>query len=707
MITKKTETLKKYFGYDTFRENQESIIQALIDGKDVLALMPTGGGKSICYQLPALLMKGTAIVLSPLISLMKDQVGGLRTNGIPAAFINSSLSSAVTAQVENDFVNGALKLLYVSPEKLISASFFSLLQKGNINLFAIDEAHCISSWGHDFRPEYAKLGFIKNQFPHIPIIALTATADKITRRDIVDQLKLHQPETYISSFDRPNIHLEVRPALDRFNQILSFIKSKNGQSGIIYCLSRKSTETLAAKLNAKGIKASPYHAGLSPSERSDIQDAFTFDKTPIICATLAFGMGIDKSSIRWIIHYNIPKNIESYYQEIGRGGRDGAAATALLFYGFADIGILRDILNDSKGEKTELQLAKLNRMKEYAEALICRRKILLGYFGEFLPDNCGNCDVCLNPPNYFNATRLAQMALSAITRLNERATLTILIDVLRGSHRKEITENGFHLIKTFGVGREYPAEQWYYYITQWINMGFIEIAYDAGNVLRLGSGSREVLFENKEVQLVKMLTIAQRKEKEAAKEFVATKKSQHYETLFNILVQVRFNLSRHAGIPPYQIFPDTALMEMARKKPIDHKDLMEVTGVSEAKALNYGASFLSSIREFLESQTNNNPGVTHLLTYHRVLEGHDVEDIASMRKLATSTIQSHIIKLYIDDLITDIHQFISKKEIDLMLAEPDVHSKEVSINDLFEKWNGAFSYFQIRLLQAHLKKISR
>jgi len=704
MKTTISETLKKYFGFDSFRENQERIIQALLHGKDVLALMPTGGGKSICFQLPALLQPGTTIVVSPLISLMKDQVGGLHTNGIPAAFLNSSLHATETVRIEDSFLQGNLKLLYVSPEKLISPSFFSLLQKGKINFFAIDEAHCISSWGHDFRLEYAKLGYIKDQFPHIPMIALTATADKITRRDIINQLKLNNPETFSSSFDRPNIQLEVRPALDRFNQILTFIKSKKGQSGIIYCMSRKTTETMAAKLTAKGIKASPYHAGLSAAERSDIQDAFTFDKTPVICATLAFGMGIDKSSIRWVIHYNVPKNIESYYQEIGRAGRDGANALALLFYGFADIGILRDILTDGKGEKMELQLAKLNRMKEYAEALICRRKILLGYFGEFLPDNCGNCDVCLHPPHYFDATRIAQMALSAISRLNEKVTLSLLIDVLRGSHRREITENGYHLIKTFGVGREYPAEQWYYYITQWINMGFIEIAYDAGNVLRLGSGSREVLFENKEVQLVKMLTIAQRKEKESLKELVTSRKSKNVDLLFQLLIQVRFKLSIKAGIPPYQIFPDNALMEMAGKYPLEQKDLLDITGVSEAKALNYGAPFLLAIREFLESQPTLNPGISHKLTYYRLLEGFSPEEIAILRKLALSTIEGHLIKLLSENYPLDLNSYIGKREIEMMLAEPDIHRKDITLQYLYEKWHGSFSYFQIRLFLTYIKK---
>jgi ATP-dependent DNA helicase RecQ len=699
-------TLKKYFGYDSFRENQEIIVQTLLQGKDVLALMPTGGGKSICYQLPALLHPGTTLVVSPLISLMKDQVGGLHTNGISAAFLNSSLNPAETAQIEDSFLNGELKLLYVSPEKLISPSFFSLLNRGKINFFAIDEAHCISSWGHDFRPEYTKLGYIKEQFPHTPMIALTATADKITRRDIIHQLKLDDPVTFMSSFDRPNIHLEVRPALDRFNQILSFIHSKKGQSGIIYCFSRKTTETLAAKLIAKGILASPYHAGLSATERSAIQDAFTFDKTPIICATLAFGMGIDKSTVRWVIHYNVPKNIESYYQEIGRAGRDGANAVALLFYGFADIGMLRDILMDGKGEKLPLQLAKLDRMMKYAEALICRRKILLGYFGEFLPENCGNCDICLNPPNYFDATRLAQMALSAISRLNEKVTMSILIDVLRGSYRREITENKYHLIKTFDIGREYPAEQWHYYITQWINMGFIEIAYDEGNVLRLGSGSREILFENRTVQLVKMLTIAQRKEKEIRKESASSKKAQHYEILFQQLTQVRFKLSSSAGIPPYQIFQDNVLMEMARNHPISQQDLLLLPGVSEAKALHFGSPFLLTIRAFLESNTTVNPGLSYKLTYYRLQEGLSIDEIAGIRKLAISTIEGHIIKLFSENYPMDIYSFIDKIEIEMMLAEPDLHKPDISLQQLFEKWHGAFSYFQIRLALTYLKKLN-
>jgi len=374
--------LKKFFGYETFRPMQAEIIQAVYEGKDSLVLMPTGGGKSICYQLPAVTMPGTCVVVSPLISLMKDQVESLRANGIRASFLNSSLNPAEQQSIENDFFNDELELLYVSPEKLVTSSFQPLLKKAKVNLFAIDEAHCISAWGHDFRPEYSQLKFVKRNFPAVPIIALTATADKLTRKDIVTQLNLPSPTVFVASFDRPNISLEVRPGQKRLEQILEFVRRKAGQSGIIYCLSRKSTEDLAAKLNAKGIKAGYYHAGLSAAERSKVQEDFINDQVPVIAATIAFGMGIDKSNVRWIIHYNLPKNMESYYQEIGRAGRDGTKAETLLFYSYGDIMILRDILDKNQSENTEIQMAKLDRMQQYAESLACRRRILLNYFSE-------------------------------------------------------------------------------------------------------------------------------------------------------------------------------------------------------------------------------------------------------------------------------------------------------------------------------------
>jgi len=403
------KALKRYFGYERFRPLQEEIIESIYQGRDALVLMPTGGGKSICYQIPAVTMPGTCVVISPLISLMKDQVEGLLANGISAAFHNSSLNAEEQRRVENDFFSGSLELLYISPEKLLSPGFLPLLKSVKVNLFAIDEAHCISSWGHDFRPEYTQLRFIKQQFPTVPIVALTATADKITRQDIAQQLNIQQSaQVYIASFDRPNLSLTVAPGQKRLEQMLEFIRKRPQQSGIVYCLSRKSTEDLTEKLQAQGLKVAAYHAGLSSQQRSKVQEAFINDKTPIICATIAFGMGIDKSNVRWIIHYNLPKNLEGYYQEIGRAGRDGAKADALLFYSFNDVAVLQDIINGNPNEQTEVQLMKLERMRQYAEALACRRRILLAYFGENTEKDCGNCDVCKNPPQYFDGTILAQ-----------------------------------------------------------------------------------------------------------------------------------------------------------------------------------------------------------------------------------------------------------------------------------------------------------
>jgi ATP-dependent DNA helicase RecQ len=398
MLSEAKAALKKYFGYDQFRPLQEAVVRTVLDGGDCLVLMPTGGGKSLCFQLPALVMPGTCIVVSPLIALMKDQVEGLRANGIRAGFLNSSQDHREQQHIENAFFNGQLDLLYVSPEKILSPGFLPLLKRCPINLFAIDEAHCISAWGHDFRQEYTQLGFLKEQFPQTPIIALTATADKITRRDISEQLRLKEPEVFIASFDRPNLSLQVLPGQNRFAQILYFLRNHPGQSGIVYCLSRKTAESLAEKLQNQGYRAAAYHAGLPPSERSRVQEGFINDHTPIICATIAFGMGIDKSNVRWVIHYNLPKNVEGYYQEIGRAGRDGAKSETVLFYSFNDVSLLREIILGSPNEQTELQLSKLERIQQYAEALVCRRRILLSYFGEAYTESCGNCDVCLNPP---------------------------------------------------------------------------------------------------------------------------------------------------------------------------------------------------------------------------------------------------------------------------------------------------------------------
>ena len=440
-------TLKKHFGYDGFRPVQKEVIDKILDKNDALVVMPTGGGKSIIYQLPALILPGITVVVSPLIALMKDQVGALKANGIPAEFINSSLSDPEKREVFSRIRNNHLKLIYVSPERLVLDSFISFLKQLEISLFAIDEAHCISVWGHDFRPEYSQLSLLKENFPDTPIVALTATADKITQSDICKQIGINESNKFIASFDRPNLSLNVLPAKKRYEFIRDHIKASRNNSGIIYCLSRKSTESIARKLQADGINADFYHAGLSAAQRNKVQDDFINDNTLVICATIAFGMGIDKSNVRWVFHYNLPKNIESYYQEIGRAGRDGLPSETFLFYNFGDLIMLRKFAEESG--QPEIQLAKLERIQQYAEATTCRRKILLSYFNEHLDESCGNCDVCENPPQTFDGTIIAQKALSAIIRLNEKVSSGILIDILRGSKRYEIISNGYHQIKTF------------------------------------------------------------------------------------------------------------------------------------------------------------------------------------------------------------------------------------------------------------------
>lgn len=595
--------LKRFFGYDHFRPLQAEIIKTIFASKDALVLMPTGGGKSVCFQIPAVTMPGTCIVVSPLISLMKDQVEGLRSNGISAAFINSAIDSREQLQVEEAFYSGQLNLLYVSPEKLVSGNFVSILKRGKINLFAIDEAHCISAWGHDFRPEYTQLGMLKQQFPHVPIVALTATADKLTRKDIVDQLKLDEPEVFIASFDRPNLSLEVRPGLQRLQQIEDFVRKHPQQAGIIYTLSRKATEDIADKLKQKGFKAEAYHAGLSPDRRSKIQDLFINDNIQIVCATVAFGMGIDKSNVRWVIHYNLPKNLEGYYQEIGRAGRDGAKSDTLLFYSFADVSMLRDIIqNGENAGQNEIQLVKLERMQQYAESLACRRRILLAYFGENQSENCGNCDICRNPPQSIDGTVIAQKALSAVYRLQEKVSMGMLIDVLRGSGRREIQQLGYDTIKTYGAGRDLSQWDWQHYLMQLINLGYLEVAYDAANVLRLTAASQEVLFKNRSVELIRPTSYKERQEEEKAAAKVKTqtqvKRERLRDELFEHLRQIRKEIAQKEGIPPYLIFSDATLEEMAYHKPHTEDAMLAVSGVGEKKLVQYGYRFIKAIRNF-------------------------------------------------------------------------------------------------------------
>ncbi len=689
--------LKKYFGYDRFRPMQGEIIEAVFQKRDCLVLMPTGGGKSICFQIPAVTMPGACVVVSPLISLMKDQVEALQVNGIQAAFLNSSLSAQQQQAVENDFFDGAIDLLYVSPEKLVSQGFIPLLKRANINLFAIDEAHCISAWGHDFRPEYTKMQFLKKEFPEVPIVALTATADKVTRRDIVSQLKLKKPKIFIASFDRPNLSLEVRPGQGRLDQIKRFIGRRPNQPGIIYCLSRKSTENLAAKLNAAGFNAASYHAGMADADRSLVQEQFLKDNINVVCATIAFGMGIDKSNVRWVIHYNMPKNIESYYQEIGRSGRDGAKADTLLFYSYGDVSLLREILTSNQSENQEIQLAKLERMQQYAESLACRRRILLNYFGEDLKENCGNCDICKNPPTYFDGTVIAQKAFSAVYRLREQVGLGMLIDVLRGSGKREIFENGYDKIKTYGAGRDLPFRDWQLFISQLINLGYLEIAHDQKNVIKLTPSSQRVLFEEEKVPLFKLATLKERQEADKAKAKPVTQRQRSRNDLFEVLRQLRKQLAQEKGVPPYIIFSDATLEEMAANKPMNDIAMRQVSGVGERKLQLYGDTFMEAIKEYVKSNSNAFPKSTLEITYSFYREKLSISEISRERNIDEATIAQHLCTLMMQGRDIDLYRFVPEAEARKVWKTIRYLEKPYRLKNIYEMLKGEVSYNHIRL----------
>lgn len=603
------QLLKKFFGYSEFRPLQAEIIQHILQKKDALVLMPTGGGKSICYQLPAIYLPGITLVISPLIALMKDQVEGLIANGIPAASLNSMMSDSEQQQVKQLCIQGKIKLLYISPER-VKAEADWFLPRLDISLIAIDEAHCISHWGHDFRPEYTQLAILKERFPNVPVIALTATADKVTRTDIIEQLRLNNPQVFISSFDRPNLSLTVRRGLnkkEKIKSIVHFIRQHRDQCGIIYCMKRSDTEMLVEELSLFQIKATAYHAGLSPQKREQAQNDFIHDRVDVVCATVAFGMGIDKSNIRWVIHFNMPGSIENYYQEIGRAGRDGAKSDTLLFYSMSDLIVLRQFAEESG--QVEVNLEKLNRMQRYCETDVCRRRILLSYFGEEVEKDCGNCDVCKNPPLRFDGSILVQKALSAVVRTNQQIGVEMLIHILRGAARTELTEKGFHHIKTYGAGRDLSYMEWKEYIYQMIQLGFLEIDYTHANRLKVTALGTKVLYGKATAQLAQYIPPEPEKKKAKTGSEKKGFKAQPIrpiesesvdEILWDALKQLRKQLADRESRPAYHIFTDDSLEDMVVQKPITLGDFNLIRGVGQIKLEKYGRVFVSLIRFVLK-----------------------------------------------------------------------------------------------------------
>ncbi len=590
------DVLREVFGFQAFRPGQDTVIEQLVAGKDVLAIMPTGGGKSLCYQIPALVRPGLAIVVSPLIALIKDQVDALRANGVAAAGLHSGLARDELMEVYGQLWRGDLKLLYVAPERILLPDFLARLQEIPLALIAIDEAHCISQWGHDFRPEYAELGRLRHLFPHIPLVALTATADDATRQDILNRLVLNDPLVHLASFDRPNIRYTLVEKFKPSEQLLHYVQKQAGQCGIVYCTSRKRTEEVADLLKVRNYRAACYHAGLPSEQRAAVQDAFIRDDLDIVVATVAFGMGIDKPNVRFVVHYDIPKNIEAYYQETGRAGRDGLPAEALLLFDPADIERVRGLLeNNENAEQRQVEIFKLNLMSAFAEAQTCRRQVLLNYFGEYHAEPCGNCDICLDPPKTYDGTDDARKALSCVYRVGQRYGMGHVIEVLRGAQSQRIRELGHDKLTTYGIGKDQSHEYWLSVLRQLIHKGLLVQNITRHLVLQLTEAARPVLRGDQPLELAVPRT-----------ELLSAKKLRRRElelaqgedaTLFRELRKLRKQLAEEEGIPPYVVFNDATLLELAQFKPVTEADLLTINGVGYRKLERFGEAFLECIRE--------------------------------------------------------------------------------------------------------------
>ncbi len=697
---KALQVLQQIFGYSSFRPSQQQIIDCLIQGEDALVLMPTGGGKSLCYQIPALIRSGVGIVISPLIALMQDQVEALRQAGVSAGALNSSLSADEDARLRERLRNGELELLYVAPERLMTPGFQSLLRQIDIALFAIDEAHCVSQWGHDFRPEYIQLSTLHEQFPQVPRIALTATADEPTRREIVQRLNLGQARHFVSGFDRPNIRYRVSDDSSNARQrLLRFIQlDYPDQAGIVYCLSRRKVEETAAWLREKGIEALPYHAGMTQRDRAANQNRFLREDGIVMVATIAFGMGIDKPDVRFVVHMNLPKSLEAYYQETGRAGRDGEPAEALLFYNLQDVITLRQFVEQSDADEQHkrIEVQKLERMLGYCELTSCRRQALLAYFGDELAEPCGNCDTCLNPPETWDGTVAAQKALSCVYHTGQRFGVNYLIDVLMGKDNERMRRFGHHQTSTFGIGEELDRNQWRSLYRQLIAQGYLAVDQEGHGGLRLTHACRPLLRGEQTLELRRLRKEDSRKLRKKKASFQGAQGE-----LWEALRRKRLELAQEQGVPPYVIFHDATLMAMMEYRPQTLAQMSRISGVGERKLEAYGQEFLDVLVAHAVDVTQVTDTVTETLDLFRL--GMNAEEIAGRRGLKTSTILSHLAK-GIEQGLVELQEVVSVSDEvlaqarELMLED----GEDIRLGRVHEALGGVLDYGVLACIRADL-----